>query len=214
MYGYGFLARQLLQKRRLVMNGVPYMVRFELLYTIRLLLGNTELYVITEPLRRPEIPSHCECVVVIFEHDMLMYGEFMWLLEVPNCMLLFLPYSVFNVDHSYLNKFNCFLWNVQGYEDVISLAPHYRVLQQFMYQNRRCLWNSGLLFGSEDDNVCCNIDLRERVNYSHCFTQAQLWFKYRKHCATRIQRAVKQWLYCPGAGLGLQIVHRLQAQFK
>jgi len=220
MYGYGFLARQLIQKRRLLLvesrGRQFYNVRFELLYTLKLLLGNTELVVITEPLYLPEIPTHGECVVVIFEHDMLSVRDFMCLVEHPNCMVLYIPYSLSNVGSFYLNQFPCFLWYVVEYADVLYMAQRYRVVQHLVTQNRQCLppWQEGLLFGSDTDNVCCYIDLGPRTNYAQFITQAQDSFRHRKHCATLIQRAVKQWLYRPGAGLGQHVVSCLQARLQ
>lgn len=214
MYGYGFLARKLLQRRRLLLAGVSYNVCRELLYTVQLLLGNSALWVFTEPLKRPDIPEGEECVVVIFEYDMLMYRDFIWLLSLPNCMIVVMTRFVLEMPLLYLNAFSCFLWNVRGHVDLPYVAQHYRVLEQFVSQDRHCLGQQGLVFGSEVDNVCCKINLTPWVPFGSLVTQVQTRFRYRKHCAIVIQRAVKQWLYRPDACLGQQIICCLNARMK
>lgn len=216
MYGYGFLARKLLQRRRLLLAGVSHSVCMELLYTVRLLQGPQNMYLFTgrEPLNRSDVVFQTSCVVVILGYDTLMYRDFIWLLSLPHCILIVMTHFVLEMPMLYLHAFTCFLWNVRGHVDVPYVAQHYSVLQQFVSQNRSCLWQKGLLFGSEADNVCCNINLGPWVPFGYLVTQAQTRFRHRKHCAIIIQRAVKQWLYRPDICLGQQIIYGLNAGMK
>lgn len=208
MLGYGFLARTLLQQKRLLMQGFSFDVCQKLFYTVQLLTGNSTLWMSTEPVRRPEIP---ECVTwyfaVIFEYDMMTYNDFDWLCRHPKCLLLFCPRSVLEVPYSYLNEFPSFVWNTRQYD----LALYSRVLT---YQNPRCLRKRGVLFGSDQDERVHTINLEPLVNAEQMITQAQTHFRRRKHGIIVIQRAVKQWLYRPNSRFAQRIVCQLEATNK
>ena len=199
MLGYGFLARTLLQQKRLLMQGFSLDECQKLFYTVQLLSGNSTVWMSTEPVRRPEIP---ECVTwyfaVIFQYDMMTYNDLDWLFRHPKCLLVFCPRSVLEVPYSYLNKFPSFVWNTRLYSRVLT------------YRNPRCLRERGVLFGSDQDERVYTVNLEPLANAEQIVTQAQTRFRRRMHGVKIIQRAVKQWLYRPNSPFAQQIVSQLK----
>jgi len=195
MCRYGFLARQVLKHKRLLLCGTQLgEVLKNLLYVLNLLSQHDPLQLFFYREAQPmqgfniqellEAPNPC---VILCDYDVLSHRQFIWLLSVPSCTIIVLTDLFWNsVPRLFLNSCSCVLQVFQG-------------LSLFL--------NCG------DNKSCLALQLHSPVPLDRVTRRvvvAQHRFRERLQNIVLLQRYIKSWLYRPGFRLAVAAVTRCQ----
>jgi hypothetical protein len=216
MYGFGFVARQFSDYGGGVLAGFEIVVLRNLLYVLKRLRLIDKVFMLTEINQRLNIEEviakQRPCVVLM--GDVLSETEFHRLLTFPKVMVIVYTQYIMSLPYVYLEALMVLLWNMSYRVDVPFVASRCRLVDYFMRQERLVLLTEGPIFLNGCRNICITIELNPWVPIGRIVTQLQRRFRRKKHCATVIQRRVKQWLYRPDVCLGQKIVTRLNGERK
>lgn len=216
MYGYGFVARQLAAQRGGVLSGFELPVLHNLLYVLQRFNAIDRVFMLTERNQALDLEtvqlSSKPCVVLM--GDVLSDSRYLELLLIPSCMIIVFTLFIVILPPVYLDSMVVLFWNMNYQVNIPFIASRCHLVKHFMRQEHRVLLEHGPIFLNGFHNLCCSITLDRWLPFGSIVVSLQSKFRRRQHCLVILQRAVKQWLYRPGACIGQQIVFRLNDVYK